>query len=445
MSSKVVSLGMAVFLSTILIAQNGFDLAKAKSYALSHHLAIKNAVFDTDIAIAKKNETRGIGLPQVDLKGTFNNFLNLPVQVIDASFFNPNAAIGETISFRAGTNYSSTGQLQVNQLLFNGSYIVGLQVSKAYVDFQRTFETASKEEVLYQVIRAYQIVAVAKDNLTFMDSLEETTQKMYDQQNAYFELGMIASEEIDQMLYTLKQVQNGNKSARLQYENSIVMLKLAMNYPLNEDLTITEDSEALMANANVSIGGNSMDNIQMQILQKQMLLSEYSLKNDRFANLPSLNSFFQQSYNEFRNDFNFFDNLPWFSQTLVGFQLAVPIFSGGQRHYKIQQSKIELMKTENDILQLKSNLQAQEVQMKNNLIVALDKNDLQKDNLALAQKIYDNAVIKKEIGSSSSLEVTQKYNQFISAQSALTSSKIDVLEAKLALEKLYSNILKSNN
>ena len=124
------------------------------------------------------------------------------------------------------------------------------------------------------------------------------------------------------------------------------------------------------------------------------------------------------------------------------FTIEYSLFSGGQRHYRIQQAKVDVLKSTNELQMLKANLKAQEQQFINNLIVAKDQYELQKDNLELARRIYENALKKKEIGSGSEFEVTQKYNQFISAQSQLMNAKVNVLESKLALEKLYNRILK---
>ena len=431
-------------LSCVAIGQETFSLSEAKSYALSHHLSITNAALTTENAINKKNETRGIGLPQADIAGTFNYFLNLPIQVVDASFINPNAKPGETISFRAGTDYSASANLQVSQLIFNGSYLVGLQVSKLFVDFQRTFEEQTKEDVVFQVVQAYQLVAVAMENQRFMDSLVRTSETLVKQQEAYLELGLMKSEDMDQMNFSLLQAKNAQRQAKMQVENALVMLKLAMNYPIEQGVNIEETTEQLMASSNISISGSVMNNVQVDILSQSILLNQYNLKNLKYASLPSLGAFFQQGYNAYRNEFDLFKDRPWFSQTVVGLQLTVPVFSGGQRHYRVQQARVDVMKSENELEMLKNGLRAQEVQLRNNLAGAVDKYNLQDANMVLAQKIYDNALIKKEIGGITSLEVTQKYNQLIAAQSQFMASKLEVLNAKLSLEKLYNKLLTTN-
>ena len=128
MKNKV-SIVLIGFLSIVSLEATGqnkssFSLAEAKTYALENNPTLKNAVLNVESSIARKREIIGIGLPQVSFNGSFQNFINLPVQVVGANFINPNAGPNETIAFTAGTRYSSNGTLQANQLLFNGSYIV---------------------------------------------------------------------------------------------------------------------------------------------------------------------------------------------------------------------------------------------------------------------------------------------------------------------------------
>ncbi|MBU2018096.1 MAG: TolC family protein [Bacteroidetes bacterium] len=438
---------LAILLMTSLTSwsqeKTAYTLSEAKEYALENHLTIKNASLDIQSAISKKNETRGIGLPQMNLQGTFNNFINLPVQVVDASFINPNAKKGETVSFRAGTDFSAAGTFQVNQILFNGSYLVGLQVSKQYVEFSRTLESQSKEEVVFSVIQAYNTVVIATENLRFIDSLLRITEELVEKQANYFEIGLLKQEDMDQLNYSLLIAKNAKTSADIQFKNSLVLLKLTMNFPLEKELLVIETSENLI-NKGQKANGRIENNLGLQILNKQKALNDYSLKNEKFANLPTLNGFFQHTYNAYRNEFDFFSNNQWFPQTFWGLQLNVPVFSGGQRHYKIQQAEIVLQKNENQIMLMSQTLKMQEIQSQNNLSAALEQLDLQKANVDLAEKIYRNAIIMEKIGSQNSVVVTQKYNQVIQAQAQLTAAKISVFNEQLNLEKLYNQLITKN-
>lgn len=432
-----------VIASYQLVAQQ-FSLNEAKDYALNNNLSVKNAYLDVETAKKQSLEAKSAGLPQVSINGSFSNFINLPVQVVSANFINPNAPAGETISFRAGTNYTTTGTLQASQLLFNGSYIVGLQVAKFFITASETGVTKSQEDVVFNVTQAYQIAAVGKENLRFIDSMVLITEKLVAEQKVYVELGLLDEESIEQLEYSVLTARNSKTSARIQYENAVSLLKLTMGYPMNESIDITEDAKSLLSKQSLKDATSSglESNLTLQLLQNQKIFSEYNLKNQKYSQLPTLGAFFNHTYNAFRNEFNFFANKPWYPQTSWGLQLSVPIFSGGQKYARIEQAKIRIMKDENSIKQYEQTLKAQEVQYQNNLLGAQQILELQQQNIALASKLYNNSIVKKEIGKVNSIEVTQKYNQLVMAQTQYVGSLVEVFSAKLNLDKLYNQLLK---
>lgn len=429
-----------------LVAQNKaqFTLNEAKDYALNNNYSVKNAYLDVEIARKQSLEATSQGLPQVSINGSFSNFINLPVQVVSANFINPNAPEGETISFRAGTDYTASGSLNASQLLFNGSYIVGLQVAKFFINYSETAVKLSQEDVLFNVIQAYQIAAVGKENLQFVDSMVIVTQQLVDEQKNYLELGLLDQETLDQLEYSVLTARNAQTSAKIQYNNALTLLKLTMGYPIGDELEIVEGTADLLTKASLkeSINGGIQNNLSLELMQKQKVLSEYNLKNYKFSQYPTLSANFQHTYNAFRNDFDFFADKPWYPQTMWGLNLSIPIVSGGQKYAQIQQAKIKVMKDENNIKQLEQSLMMQEIQFQNNLLGAEQILELQEKNIELASKIYTNAIVKRDIGKVNSLEVTQKYNQLITAQSQYVGSLIEVFKAKLDIDKLYNQLLK---
>ena len=438
------SIVLLTALSTTSLGQN-YSLEDAKAYAVENNLSARKAENAIEIARLKIVETRGMGLPQIDFNGSFNHFINLPVSVLDAKFFNPMAPDGETISFEAGTKFNSTGSLQVNQLIFNGSYIVALQTAALFKSFQETSSNQIMEDVVFNVIQAYEMASVSKENLKFLDSLVSSTQTLVDKQKNYLELGLMLQEDMDQLNYSLLNSKSVYATAEMNYQNSIAMLQLAMGYPMNETITISDSPEQLMQKKSLSNGNVDIhSNIGYSILEKQVELYKMGVKNNKFANIPSLNGYFQQSYNAYRNEFNFFANEKWYPQTVWGLQLNIPIFSGLSRYARTAQAKVELMDSENQLSQVEQNLQFQEIQQRNNLNGAQNKFELQKENVQLASSIYENALTKEKIGKGNSIDVTQKHTQLLMAQANYIGSMVELFQSQLSLDKLYNNILPNN-
>ncbi|NVK64525.1 MAG: TolC family protein [Flavobacteriales bacterium] len=438
--NKLVIAGIITLLAANGWSQSSFSLVDAKLYALEHNLSVKNAEHDNESAHQQYIEVRGMGLPQLEMNGTFNHFINLPVQVLDASFFNPAAPPGTTVDFRAGTTYNSTGTLQASQLLFNGSYIIGLKAANYLTKFQETASNITKEDVLFNVIQAYQLAAVAKENIQFVDSMVIITEELVKKQENYLELGLMKQEDMDQLNYSLLSAKNSKLAAEIQYNNALTLLKYAMGYPMEESIEITETTGQLMTQSSIS-KGSVQNNLTYTLLEKQITLSELNIKNNQFKNLPTLSAFFQHSYNAYRNEFNFFADEKWYAQTVWGLKLNVPIFSGLSRRAVTAQSRIKLMKDQNALEQMEQTLNFQLQQAQNNLEGARSQNELQKANVDLARSLYENAIAKKEIGQGNSIVVTQQYNQLIMAQAQYTGTLIDLFKAQLDLDKIYNNIL----
>lgn len=441
MRKLIIPLCSAIAFNVSAQDKTNFSLEEALEYALEHNVEVQNAMLDLEIAHKQSLEATSMGLPQVNIQGQFTNFLNLPVQVVGANFINPNAPEGETIAFKAGTDFSANGTLQVNQLLFNGSYIVGLQVAKFFVNFSETAVESSKVNALYNVTQAYQIATVGKENLVFVDSMVILTEKLVEDQREYVRLGLLAEENLDQLEYSLLSAKSAQTSANIQYTNALNLLKLTMGYPMKTELNLSNNaSDLLNQEINAPAQGDISQNMNYQLMEKQKVLSEYNLKNYRYSQLPTLGAFFQQTYNAYRNEFNFFADERWYPQTLWGIQLNIPIFSGGQKYAQIAQAKIRVLKDENTLKQLEQSLLMQELQFKAELVGAKQKMELQEQNVELAGKIYSNAITRKEIGNGNAMDVTQKYNQLMIAQQQYFGSMIEVFQAQLNLDKLYNKL-----
>ncbi|XOV67002.1 MAG: TolC family protein [Fluviicola sp.] len=433
-------LGALLFWAGTSFAQtSSFSLEEAKNYALENHISVLNADQDVIAAEYQRRETVAMGLPQINAQGSFSNFLNLPVQVLDASFFGGQP--GELISFRAGTDYSSSFNFNVNQLVFSGSYIVGLKLSKHYAGMKANAATLTKEEVMYNLVQAYELAAVSKENLVFMDSMVMITQELIDKQENYLELGLMLQEDMDQLNYSLLTAKQSKTQAEVQYQNALELLKFCMGYPMNQEIEITATPSDLMSTPGKT-GGDVTTNLTYQVMSDNVTLQEYVVQNDQSAYLPTLNAYMQHGFNAFRNEFDFFDSSQnWFTQTSWGLQLNIPILSSGQRYYKTAQSKVALLKAQNELDQMEQTLTMQSLQANNNLESARSNYELQQENVKLARSIYENELAKEQIGKGNSILVTQKYNQLVVAQAQLVGSTLELLQAQLELNKIYNNLL----
>lgn len=434
----IVIIGL-LFIAQSAIAQS-FSLYEAQSYALENAEKIKRSELDLESAQKQVVETRAMGLPHISAEGSFQNFINIPTQVVDGALM---GMPGTNVEFRMGQEYNANAGASLNQLIFNGSYFIGLQVSKFYTEFVSTSIKKSQEDVLMNVTQAYQMALVSARNKQFVDTLVQLTEDLINKQRALFDIGLITQEEVDQTEFSLLSTEANLVAANTAYQNALIMLKLTMAYPIEDEITLTESLDNLLSEQEKVVSGSIEANLELEILKKQKVLSEYDLKNIKMENYPQLTGFFNHQFNAYRSEFNFFDtNEKWFDQTVWGIKLAVPIFAGGERWAKIQKAKIAIKQDELVVQEFQRSLEAKEIQLNNELLSARANLKLQEQNIKLARNIHNNSVIKAEIGKENSIMVTQKYNQLVQAQSQYVSAMVEVFNKKLELDQLYNELIR---
>lgn len=422
--------------------QSTFSLAEAEEYGVNNNAKVLNAMLSYEAAQKKIWETTAIGLPQVSANGNFQNLIDIPTSVVDATLFNPNAQPGEVMTFQMGQKYSSSLTFNVNQLVFDGSYIIGLQFVKFYSLMAETAISNSKTEIKAMVREAYYNVLVADKNLALVDSVLINTQKLWKEVEIFEKNGMIKPEEVMQLELAYNRILSTRQNAFKQTEIARNLLKLQMGYDfdkpislsenLDQVLTSIEQANPLMEEFNVAQNQNYI------LMEQQQQLDGYNLRNEKAKYLPSVGAFFTHSQNAYRNEFNFFEDQPWYPTTVWGVSVQIPITSSGQKLMRVQQAEIKLDQDANTLKSLEDQLKFQELQLKAGFENAYQMMKIEKMNIDLAEKIYNNELKRKDIGSVSGMNLTQLQSQLLTAQGNYIGAVMQMLSYKIQLDKLYN-------
>ena len=422
--------------------QTSFSLAEAEAFGIQNNEKVLNVLLDVESAQKKIWETTAIGLPQVSATGSFQNFLDIPVAVVPASTFNPAAGPDEVLTFQMGQPYNSSLNLNVSQLIFDGSYIVGLQFSKFYSKMAETAVTNTQNEIKAMVREAYYNVLVADKNLVLIDSVMVNTQQMWNEIQVFQKHGMIATDKVSQLELVYNRVVATRQNAQRQAEIARNLLKLQMGYDFEKELTLTESfDDVLMAieQANpLTQQFNIAANATYIVVDQQKQMDEYALQNQKAAYLPSVGAFFTHSQNAFRNEFDFFADKPWYPTTVWGVSMQIPIASSGQKVMRVQQAEIKLAQDDNTLEMVERSLEFQELQLKASFENAYQLMKIEQQNVALATELYNNQVKRKDIGSVSGFEVTQLQSQLLTAQGSYIGAVMQMFAYKIQLDKLFN-------
>lgn len=418
-------------------SQQSYTLEQAVSYAMENAPGIKKAQLDYEIAQDQVRETTTIGLPQINGKWDFMYNLEIQKQFIPAQVFEPNAPADLVVPVGFGLDYSSNASATLTQLLFDGSYIIGLKAAKTYTELAQNGITKSKEDVVVNVRKSYYMVLITQNRML---QLEEN-QKLLDQLLKDTE-AMVASGFVENVDYKRVKVNINNLTAELHKlrsfeEISMNMLKFQMGMPLSDQITLTDHLDSRISDIKAgssTVNYDSRSDYQMLTVQDE--LNELNMKNEKIRLLPSLAAFGTLGVNYATNDvgdaFNFGDYQDF---SMIGVSLNVPIWSSGQRKYRIAQSKSQMEKTSVDIELLQRSIEMESMQAVNNLNNSIEVLEVRKENVTLAEEVFDHAKIKYEQGVGSSFEVTSAQTDLKTAQTEYYNALYDAIISKIDLDK----------
>lgn len=450
-------------------AGKAFTLEQCIEYALSNSPNVKNATLDERIADARVKETRGIGLPQVEGSVAVQHNQKLPrffaqYNADQAGFIDlsgiPGIQPGDVVAMENFFQLKSAGSagLSVNQLLFNSSYLVGLKAASTYRELSQKTALQTREQTIENVTKAYYGVLINKDRLTLfntnigrVDSLLRTTK-------ALNENGFAESIDVDRIQVTL----NNLKAERDKFHNlqelSLQLLKFQMSYPMAEELNVAGDISSLTVDENLlqeySANWEYTKRTDYSILQTNRELLNLDLRNKYSTSLPSLVAFANLGYQTqspniggiFKTESSIQDAGgigpdKWYPAVSFGVSLNIPIFSGLQRTYQVQQAKLALQKVDNSFMTMKSAIDLEVKQAAINYLNAVTTLESQQENKQLADNIARVTKIKYEQGVGSNIEVIDAEASLREAQINYYSALYDALVAKVDLDKAYGYLV----
>lgn len=418
-----------------------FSLNEAIEHALINNYNAINAARDIDAAKKKKWETTTIGLPQINASLGYQNNIELQRSLIPAEFFGGQP--GEFAEVAFGTRHNMIGNATVSQLIFNGSYIVGLQSAKVYLQISENAKIKTNQEIREMVVNAYGNVLLANESIAILEKNKTNLEKTLNETTQIFKNGLIEEENVEQLQITLTTIKSAQENIKRQKVIATNMLKLILGITIEKELILTENLNNLaLNNINFELSTtpfqveNSIDfKIQENLVQSKKLL----LLLEKSNALPSLAAAYNFGYNAFGNQFQFFtNNQRWLNFSNVGLSLNVPIFSSLGRSARTQQAKIALEQAKTQMTQVEQSLKLQFEKAKSDYEYSLEQLNTTKSSLTLAERIENKQQIKLKEGLSSSFDLSEAQRQLYATQQNYLQAMLDVINKKASLEKIIT-------
>ncbi len=420
------------------VQTKSFSLKEAIDYALTHNALNLNAGIDVQISTAKKNEIRGIGFPQISGSFDLKDYVELPTQLLPGEIFG--GPPGSFIPVKFGTKYNATAGVQASLIIFNSDYIVALQSSKTFLELSEKNAQRTNIETTVAVSKAYYSVLVNRQRLQLLEANVHRIKKLFDDTKALNQNGFVEKIDVDRVEVAYNNlIAEKEKVARL-IVIAEYLLKFQMGIDIQTQILLTDSMNLneipQMPDTSIAAKFDFINRIEYSLLINQRKLNELDWKRNKMGYLPTLFAYSNLSTQAQRNDFDIFNtDKRWFPIGIIGLTLNVPIFDGLQKNYRIQQSKLSLMKTQNLISHTEN---AIKLEISSSLTLyqnAIQSLSTQKKNMELAQGVYAASKIKYDAGVGSNLEVMTAETLLKEAQTNYYNALYEYYVAKVDLDK----------
>jgi outer membrane protein len=433
-------------------SRHEFSVQQAIDYARKNNVQVKNALLDVKLQQQVNRDFTSAAYPHINgsIGTTYNP--NVATQVIP-NFISPatyQVLIDEAvkdgngnpiqmpadfgfIAAQFGTKYSAMAGISLSQLLFDGQVFVGLQARNSLIQWKTKSAEITEETIKTNIYKVYYQLMVSKTQIELIDANIDRLKKLQHDTKALYENGFAENLDVDKVTVGLTNLQTEKIKVLNAVSNGYYGLKVLIGMPVADKLVLTDTLSYAQIKDGILEASiyNHTDRKEYQYAEIGKQLNEYNIRRYRLSQIPTLSLNGNYAKNAQRDKFNFFGKGPWYSISSVSLNIAVPIFNGFATRSKIQQAQIELQKTENQIGALKLSIDNEVAVAKNNFRTAISSLDFQKENMALAEKVYQQTKKKYEAGTGSQTEINNAQTDLKTAQTNYITSLYDAIIAKV--------------
>jgi outer membrane protein len=432
-----------------------FTLEQAVSYAQKNSITTQKSKLDIEDAAAQVKEYQSIGIPKVNGKIDYQNFLQRPTSFLP-DFISP-AIVGVLEGFQLvppgtganlppagvtpvqfGVNNSLTASITASTLVFDGSYFVGLKAARGLRDLTARQADLSTYNLKYTIVKAYLLVLIAEENRKVLLLNIENLTRLRDETAAFYKSGLVEQLDVDRLELSLQNLQTEAEIVARQVELAYNVLKFQMNYDIAKPIRLTDQLPKLLVEANDDElkGEIKYDQrIEMDVLKRTEYLNSLNVKRLKMGYAPNVSAFITYQQQLQRN--NLFDNneTGFTGAAIAGITVNVPIFDGFDKQAKIQRATIDQKRFQIEIDAFRRAVTLEVTNARAQYANAKQRVSNQEKNLALATRILERTKTKYKEGVGSSIEITTAEQELYRTQANYLNALYDLVVAKTDLDK----------
>lgn len=471
MAQKLLLVAALIAFGTFAQAQGGqaMSLTDCIQFALENHPDIKTAQLQVKDADWRVKENLSTGLPQISAGATYSGFIQrggLPSSALGFGSSGPvdltsalpsfnqdqvtdlNGVFGNLFASDPNSKvffnpvHSVSGNVSLNQLIFNNSYLIGLRAAKYYRQYVDNQLAVTRQTIRNRVTDAYLPALLISDNLSILDKNIGNLEKLFSDTKAINQAGFAEQLDVDRLELSLSNLRSERGSLARQREIVVNALKFNMGMPIANEISLSDNTGLLLAavgEIDMTSPPDFMARPEYLLLLKGRDLSGLEVDLYRKPWMPTVAGFvqWQPSYQGGfgTKDSDGFDKWFYISSAVAGLSVNIPIYDGGGTKAKRERALISAQTVEIQRGMLENAISLELDGARKQFLNAQERVANQEKNLALAQRIYDTTQTKYKAGVGSSFEITQSESGLYTAQQGLLQAQFDLLSAKVAIKK----------
>ena len=422
------------------------SLKEAVDFALQNNSLSKNAARDVEIAKLQKWGTTSTGLPQIKAAVSYNNWLKQQISLIPAEFFGGSPGQFAEIAF--GTKQTMNGTVTISQKIFDGSYLVGLQAAKVFLEISENAKEKTEIELRKMVAYAYGNVLLSEENLKIVNSNIKLLEKNVQDLTKVYENGLVEQESVQQIQLTLASLKSNQSYVKRLKKIAYQMFNNALGLDLDAAVELTDSLNQLIAMYTSLTPLESILEVEnvvdYKIAFNDLKGKELLLKLEKSKALPTLDVFLNGGYSGNSETFTFLDNSQdWFGSSLFGVSMDIPIFSSLGRSASTKKARLNFEKSKSLLKETSEKIKLEISRARSDYEFAVEDLDIKKEALELSGKIAQKNEIKFFEGLTTSFDLSQAQRQLYTAQQDYLQSMQNILIKRIDLEALINPPLKN--
>lgn len=404
------------------------SLDEAKQYAVEHNRTIQNAGLSVKQTEAARWQSIASMLPQVSGSLDYTNMCGYEYEMVIPGMG------------RLAQEMAPTGSLTLKATMtIGGKQIVTALIADLAVEMKDVAKVKTIQAIESNVTSVYVNILATTETVDLLRKNLENLKTLYQMTENSVKVGAAEQIDADQLSVQVASMESTINTTERTVELLKSSLRLLLGVSVETAITLSDPLESII-NAEetmklLSTELNLNDNYDYTLARQQAEMAQKEVTLQGMEYVPTLTGYYQyKGQMSFNEDGYISPTAP----NVAGLTVSVPIWSSGVRAAGVTAKKLAYQSAQNTLADTEDQLLVADRQYRYDLVSAYDNYQIQKRNIEVTQRVFDNMAKKFEYGYASSLDVTNTSSNLISAQQNYIQALTSMVSAHINLKNLLN-------